>query len=114
MTARGRNSRREVTVNFTIEVPNPPAARVDPPAAPAGSNFAFRASGFNVIERVDTWVERPDGVNIAGTFDVRANGEGVATWNWRAPADAAPGNWTMIVRGRDTDLLFRIPFMLTP
>lgn len=114
MTARGRNSRREVTVNFMIAVPNPPAASAEPPAAPAGSSFAFRASGFNVIERVDTWVERPDGVNIAGTFDVRANGEGVATWNWRAPADAAPGNWTMIVRGRDTDLLFRIPFTLTP
>lgn len=114
MTARGRNSYREVTIPFTIEVPNLPAASVEPAAAPAGSSFTFRASGFNVIERVDTWVERPDRRNIDGTFDVRANGDGIITWNWRAPADAAPGTWVMIVRGRDSDLTFRIPFTVTP
>lgn len=114
MTARGKYTGLEVQVPFTIVVPDPPAATVSPEAGPASTTFAFRATGFNVIERLDTWVERPDGSRTEGTFGVRADGNGVAVWNWRAPADAAPGVWTMIARGRDTELTFRITFTVTP
>lgn len=114
MTARGKYSGREVRVPFTIVVPTPPAATVSPAAGNAATSFSFRATGFNVIERLDTWVERPDGTAIEGTFGVRADGEGVATWSWKAPAGSAPGVYTMIARGRDSDLTFRTPFTITP
>ncbi len=113
MTARGKYSGREVRVPFTIVVPNPPAATVNPVAGPLSTSFAFRATGLNVIERVDTWVERPDGKAIEGATGVRADGAGVAVWSWKAPADTPPGVYTMIARGRDTDLLFRITFTIT-
>lgn len=113
MTARGKYSGRELQVPFTIVVPNPPAATVNPAAGPAGSSFDFRATGLNVIERLDTWVEAPDGSIVAGTFGVRADGTGVAVWSWKAPADAAPGVWTMVARGRDTDLVFKVAFTVT-
>lgn len=114
MTARGKYSGREVRIPFTIVVPTPPAATVNPAAGNASTSFSFRATGFNVIERIDTWVERPDGKAIAGTTGVRADGQGVAAWTWKAPADTAPGTYTMIARGRDTDLLFRVTFTITP
>ena len=114
MTARGKYSGREITVPFTIVVPNPPAGTVNPPAGPAGTSFSFRATGLNVIERVDTWVERPDGSITEGTFKVRANGDGVATWTWAPPAGAPTGTWTMVAKGQDTDLIYRITFMVTP
>jgi hypothetical protein len=114
MTARGRNSRREFTVNFTIEVPTLPTASVTPAAGPSGSSFSFQATQLNPLERVDNWAIAPNGASIHGNFDVRANRQGIAAWNWTAPADAPPGEWVMIVNGRDSGLSFRIPFTITP
>ncbi len=113
MTARGTRSGLEVSLPFTILVPDPPTSSVTPGAGPAGTRFSFRATGLNVIERMDTWVERPDGSITAGTFGVRADGDGVAVWTWLAPADAVSGTWIMVAEGRDTDLIFRIPFRIT-
>ena len=113
MIARGKYTGREVQVPFTVVVPDPPTATVNPLSGPAGTSFNFRATGLNVIERLDTWVERPDGKVVIGTYGARANGQGIAVWTWTAPADAIPGTWIMVIKGRDTNLIFRVSFTLT-
>ncbi|MBP1467030.1 hypothetical protein EYB53_015050 [Candidatus Chloroploca sp. M-50] len=110
MTARGMTSRREVQIPFTIEAPYVPFATVTPDIGPPGTTFQFKAVGFNVHERLDTWVERPDGVVLHGTRDVKAIGDNSASWEWRAPDDAPEGTYIMVAVGRETDLTFRIEF----
>ncbi|WP_165774597.1 hypothetical protein [Candidatus Viridilinea mediisalina] len=115
MTARGRNSYRDVSVSFVIEAVPPPSFSVEPAAAPAGTRFSFFVSDFNPYERVDSWAEGPDGRNIHGQLaEVRANRQGEARWTWQAPDDMIPGNWIMHVQGRDRQLQLTIPFTITP
>jgi hypothetical protein len=113
MTFRGQNSGRELRVRFTIRADASVPASVSPASGTPGTTFTFQSGGFNVIERLDTWLERPDGTLVDGPLEVRADGAGVATWSWVAPSTAPGGQWTMVGQGQDTDLIVRIGFMIT-
>lgn len=113
MSFRGLASRREVQIAFVIAADPPAAASVNPLSGPPGTTFTFQARGFNAIERVDTWLERPDGVIVAGPPDIRATPEGAVTWTWTAPAASIGGQWTMVARGQDTRKIERITFSIT-
>jgi hypothetical protein len=112
MTFEGLTSGRVLQVGFAIAA-NPAAqATVSPASGGPGTTFSFQAGGFNVIERIDTWLERPDGTAQIGPVEVRADGNGLAAWTWTAPADAPGGAWTMVARGQDSDRLYRIGFSI--
>lgn len=113
MTFRGQNSSREARVSFTIAAAAPGAASVSPASGSPGTTFTFRAEGFNVIERLDTWLERPDGARVEGPKDARADRDGRVAWSWTAPADAPGGAWTMVAQGQDTKRVERIGFTIT-
>lgn len=113
MNIEGRDSDRRLVVPFTIVADEQtPGASVSPSEGVPGTSFAFRASGFNQIEFVNTWLELPDGSQRDGPKGVRANGKGVAEWSWTAPADAVGGRWIMVVRGKDSELTFRVPITI--
>lgn len=112
MTFEGQTSGYVLQVGFTIAA-NPAAqASVSPASGPPGTTFTFQAGGFNVIEWIDTWLERPDGSPTHGPMEVRADGDGLASWTWTAPADAPGGAWTMVAQGRDSERIYRIAFSI--
>lgn len=113
MTFRGQNSSREARVTFTVAAAAAGTATVSPASGAPGTTFTFRAEGFNVIERLDTWLERPDGVRVAGPTGARADRDGRVEWTWTAPADAIGGQWTMVAQGQDSDRIERIAFTIT-
>jgi len=113
MTFRGLESRRETRVAFVIAADPPPTATVTPLSGPPGTTFTFQARGFNAIERIDTWLERPDGAIVVGPTEVRANPDGTVTWTWTAPASSIGGQWVMVARGKDTRKTERIGFSIT-
>ncbi len=114
MTARGASSRRVLEIRFTVQPPasSPTPTSVAPTSGGPGTVFRFTAQGFNVIEKLDTWFNTPVGGTAAGPQGVRADGKGMAAWEWTAPADVAGGNWQMVVRGRDTGITYSIPFTI--
>lgn len=113
MTFRGRATQREVRVPFEVidAAPVTPAS-VDPQLGAPGTSFTFQAYGFRPIERLDTWLERPDGTLQRGPTGARANGDGLVVWRWTAPGDAPGGPWTMVARGQDSERTERIGFTL--
>lgn len=113
MTFRGRATQREVRVPFeVIDVAPIPPASVDPQRGAPGVSFTFWAYGFRPIERLDTWLERPDGTIQRGPTGARANGDGLVVWRWTAPEAAPGGSWTMVARGQDSERIERIGFVL--
>lgn len=113
MTFRGQNSSLEARVPFTIGAQAPSNARVTPTSGAPGTTFTFAAEGFNVIERLDTWLERPDGARVAGPTGARADRDGRVSWTWTAPADTIGGQWTMVAQGQDSKRIERIGFTIT-
>lgn len=109
MTFEGLTSDQVVTVRFVVDSVQQRTARVSPTSGAPGTSFSFTAAGFNVIERLDTWLERPDGSLVAGPTGVRANGDGVAAWTWTAPSDALGGVWIMVAEGQDSGVTYRLP-----
>ncbi len=96
--------------------PQPPQP-VTPTAGPPGTRFQFFASGFGARERLGFWLNRPDGVIVPFAPDLsgqrRASAAGLADWNWTAPANAATGTWTMVVRGVSTGNQVVLPVMIS-
>jgi hypothetical protein len=112
MTFEGLTSGRVLQIGFAIAASPAAQASVSPASGAPGTTFSFQAGGFNVIERIDTWLERPDGTAQLGPAEVRADGNGLAAWAWTAPADAPGGAWTMVARGQDSDRTYRIGFSI--
>lgn len=81
-----------------------PAATVNPPAGPAGTRFSFLADGFRGNEKLDLWLNAPDGRVIATRPDAEAQRSaarnGRVAWSWTAPSDAQPGVWSLVARGQ--------------
>lgn len=118
MVAQGAQSQQSVVIRFTIEqaaaAPIPTAPTASPAAGPAGTTFTFAASGYNARERVSYWLDPPNGAPFGdGSYYVTSTGAGVATVTWTAPADAAPGTWSMIIHGLDSRYSVQIPFTIT-
>lgn len=117
MTFEGLISDQVVTVPFVVDSVQQSAAGVNPTSGAPGTSFSFTAAGFNVIERLDTWLERPDRNLVVGPTSVRANGDGVATWTWTAPAGAPAGTYVMAARssqsdGVDNDVSYALRFQV--
>jgi hypothetical protein len=73
-------------------------ANVAPVIGKAQTRFAFTAPGFQANQRVYAWANGPNDENIDLELTIRADSAGVASWNWTAPTDSAPGRWRMVIR----------------
>lgn len=114
MIAYGVDSdvQRIITFEIVAGQPVPPTAGdpaqgdVNPRVGPAGTRFAFMATGFDDDEYVGVWVNTPAGepMEIEPEELYGANGDGRADWYWTSPDDAMPGTWQMIARGVDSDV----------
>jgi hypothetical protein len=123
------NRRKAKTIQFVIgdgSAPAPAPAPNDPAPAPSsdqgavqpavgapGTQFAFFATGFDGSERVGFWVNGPDGTVIDDSDgNTTANSDGRADWRYTAPGDAAPGVYTMVARGVESDVERVIVFQI--
>ena len=101
---RGQKSKVERVIPFTLEpaqAANRPAPRVSPAVGRPGMLFIFDAGGFQAGERLSAWVNLPDG-KIVGLDEGSLNpatSSGRASWSWTAPANAAPGGYSMVIHG---------------
>jgi hypothetical protein len=73
-------------------------ASVVPTVGKALTSFNFQAPGFVRNQQVYAWANGPNDENVDLNLTIRADRNGVATWTWTAPADAAPGVWRMVIR----------------
>lgn len=93
------------------QVPDP-LFNVEPKAGGPGTRFAFMATGFLGLERVDVWLNDPDG----NPRDLRAEhldpatGFGRVDWFWTAPSSIRAGSWQAVARGRQSGVQRIIPF----
>jgi hypothetical protein len=98
-----RDGIRTIVIPFEIvhgALPPEPPISVQPADGPPGTVFTFAATGFRRGETVAYWTSAPDGATVGGDdFRAGANGDGYATWTWRAPADAVGGTWLMVGHG---------------
>ena len=109
------------------------AASSQPSVTPAvsgpGTRFSFLATGFkgdpdegdddtNNAELVSFWINTPDGQTIKANDDdheksyERADRDGQAAWNWRAPMDAIQGAYTLVAHGTESGHEVVIPFSI--
>ena len=81
-----------------------PPATVYPSSGQAGTRFDFLADGFQSGERIDIWVNTPDGRTLPARPDSelqrRVARDGRAAWSWTAPKDSQPGQWSVVARGQ--------------
>ncbi|NJP04440.1 MAG: hypothetical protein HC837_01790 [Chloroflexaceae bacterium] len=127
MVARGASieSRALYYIDFTIvrDAPPPdatPPYTVTPLSGPPGTTFTFEARGFGRNETLSYWVTDPDHrihSNEENNARIQSNADGVAVWEWTAPADAKRGQWNMAVRSATPgsvtgDIRYEIPFQI--
>ncbi len=86
-----------------------PDRGVEPAVAAPHGTFDFFATGFLRKETVSFWATDPTGRIHEGN-EKQANEEGRADWNWRAPSDAQPGIWEMVVFGNRSEVTKIIRF----
>jgi hypothetical protein len=115
MAARGVRSNERLGLAFSVTfgdqaAPEAPRAVALPASGAPGDSFSFSATGFDRGEQVDVWLNGPQDQNLAGPNGVRATSEGIAYWEWRAPADVSRGAWRMIAVGRTSRVQYLIPF----
>lgn len=99
-----------------IATPSPVAAfeqAVQPAEAAPGSIFAFYATGFDAEEWVTFWVNDPAG-NVHEGGSVRCNHLNRADWTWASPSQAPYGRWSMVARGRSSQIERVIFFEIVP
>jgi hypothetical protein len=77
-----------------------PSKGVQPLQGPAGTEFAFFATGFEDKEKLGYWFHAPDGTLYQDNnyYRVRAY-EGRVDWTWRVPHNAMTGTWTAVIEG---------------
>lgn len=115
MAARGVRSNDRIGLGFEVTRGAPAVApevrtSVTPASGTPGDTFSFTASGLKGQEQVDVWLNGPQDQNFPGPYEVFANDQGVATWQWKAPDNAARGEWRMVVLGRKSRTQYVIPF----
>jgi hypothetical protein len=75
-----------------------PDKAVQPPAGPAGTTFAFFATGLGGNDDYVFWATSPDGTVFGNDSYKTRSSRGRADWQWTSPADARPGFWTMVIQ----------------
>ncbi len=93
-----------------------PAAQVVPVEGQRGTRFVFSAGGFEAGERIDVWLNTPDGTprDVAVQQLNGADANGYADWEWSAPLDIQPGDWQMVAQGASSDSQQVINFRIVP
>lgn len=103
-----------------------PAPRVSPAVGRPGMLFIFNVAGFQPDEPLSAWVNtadrrivavddqafRPTGEGISAHWIWDAGRDGSVNFGWTAPADAAPGTWSMVVHGRTSGVEQVISFQI--
>jgi len=93
-------------------------ALVYPSSGQAGTRFDFLADGFQSGERIDIWINTPDGRAVAAHPDSelqrRVARDGRAAWSWTAPRDAQSGNWSLVARGQHSGVVRVGVFTILP
>lgn len=130
LVAHGNESGHEVLIPFRIDgsargVLLAAPYTVSPTAGTPGASFSFVVNGFlgdpkdgdddksNNAEKVSFWINTPDGQTIkairAGADEdkseasvVKASRSGQAELTWEAPANAAPGTYTLVAHGLES------------
>lgn len=116
-TAYGDLSRTSVITSFEVVGQAPEAAGlqagVQPEQGPAGTTFAFAATGFDSKEKVSYWITGPDGlVKDAYEREIRPNDDGRVDLAWQAPGDAMPGTWVLTIQGVRSGTARAMPFTI--
>ena len=117
ITAYGDTSRSAVIATFRVLGQEPKAAdllaAVQPVSAPAGTTFAFAATGFKDNELISYWITGPDGlVKAAYDREARANSDGRVDLTWSAATNAASGTWVLTAQGIKSHVARGIPFVI--
>ena len=86
---------------------------VSPASGPAGTTFAFSATGFDADETVSYWLTGPDGATYEGG-DAVADGDGAVSFSHTVGGAAArPGAWAMSAYGQSSDRLAVATFTIS-
>lgn len=122
--AFGNDSGNEVVITFEVRADAPPVPEdperldqgVAPQAGPGGTRFAFYATGFDSEEEIGIWVNMPGGdvIDAEGDEVYKTTPSGRADWFWTAPEDAQPGTWSIVARGKASDVERVILFEIVP
>ncbi|NJP06214.1 MAG: hypothetical protein HC837_11620 [Chloroflexaceae bacterium] len=125
--AYGNESDVERVVTFEVRRGAAPApsdpdrleTNVQPNAGPAGTRFAFYATGFGNEEDISVWLNTPAGQVIAADdTNVSKLNESVpggrADWYWTSPPDAMPGTWSVVAHGQESNVEHVILFEIVP
>ncbi len=117
--AVGIASGYNIDMRFTIEAPVippepevPQELTVEPTSGPPGTTFTFTVTGFAGGELVNNWLVRPDGTSFDAGSYIKADGQGVLTWQWTAPPDTPGGEWQWRFRGVQRGERLSIPFFV--
>jgi hypothetical protein len=119
MNARGFYSQVFVQIPFTLDgppPPPPPTAGVTPQQARPGTTLSFSASGFSGGEEIAWWANAPgvlEPVARNGIDELFADAQGFVRFEWTVPANAASGQWSMVVRGVESGVQHQILFEVT-
>ncbi len=93
----------------------PSQTAVQPSVAPPGTRFHFFATGFPPGESVSFWAVDPNGEEYRKSkYEVDANINGRADWNWLSPEHAPPGVWTMYALSEENRVQQTITFEVRP
>jgi Large extracellular alpha-helical protein len=108
MTAQGTSSKLIVAMNFMVGLP-PASSSVEPPQGGPGTTFHFTASGYTPRERTGVWLNSPTR-EVLELGQGRVDDNGVTTWDWTAPANAAGGTWRLVMQGNNSRAVNTIAF----
>lgn len=127
---QGLTSQHMAQIGFTIAPGGSQTmiqTSVAPSAAPAGATFRFVATGFGE-EKVAYWINTPSGEVISTEtrgkrenekkassrpLQEQANDDGQVTLFWTAPAGLAPGNYSLVIHGLDSQHEVKLFFTVT-
>lgn len=90
--------------------------RVEPGSGPPGTTFTFSVEGLQPSEAIGYWATAPDGTVYPAPEEINldADKQGNLTWQWTAPDDAMPGEWTMVVQSTPADGVISDTFLVIP
>ncbi|MEI6777815.1 MAG: hypothetical protein WCK70_13025 [Chloroflexales bacterium] len=134
LVIRGIQSKYQQVISFRLNKQGSQTVTqydVVPASGQTGTVFVFHATGFrgsaNIDgEQVSFWINTPDGKiisteplietsptgNTTKPLVAQANSDGIVKMFWSAPADALPGNYSLVAHGivsqREVVIAFRV------
>lgn len=115
LTAHGDISKTPVIATFSVTGQAPDPARyfiaAAPTSAPAGTTFAFAATGFGKKEKISYWFTGPDNiVHASFSQEIKTNEDGRVDISWASPANAPKGTWVITIQGITSKMARAVTF----